>query len=384
MGKESKRLVNFISGKSRILIVAKDITSTDQATKLAFLYLYLKEENIETQIVMESKMYNPALKIMKRNGIKFSRSVLSESYTIAVNYADQKIEKISYDIDEDNSQILFHIYPEEAGFDFKNINYKNIQDHFDGILMFDVEEREDLGSIYSKNQRLFKKAKLMSISSSDLSLYSIVFDILRNSSDGGKKRLLPRIAQLLTDQFVYEENYPIGYSASKKKDKMIAELVALAGTFQVLTDAMENSYRKKSISQTVNLNKLLRIEPYYQEFSDDDEILLTVIDLSELDKKSLDYFEGAVKNEHRLEDLFKIHSPFYAKPETVLNVFMITGLIRSVVLLNSYDCSKYDLNKIKDLLGGRGADRQLLLTMDKLEKENAPEIIANIIKDVYN
>lgn len=368
-----RKLNNFLDKKNKVIIITKPVQSHTDASNIIFLSKKLKEIKKRSELVITGLVKMPALALFKKHEIKINHKINFDSYIIAVNYGDKKIDKISYDIDEKNSQILFHIYPEDGFFDFKNISYENASADFDGAIFYEGQEGEEIANIGAKDKKMLKKLPKLFLRKEDFDISKLV-----------KESLSKNLASILLDEFVYSKNFVDGYEKTKDNTKTLDSLVKMCQTPIALYNSIKNLDRLKSPESINAYNRLISKAPFYQEYSQNKEIFLTIFNVEETETKLAKFFNKLIKNPVRINDFFKFKIPYMTSSETILNILAVTGMDKSIVKMESAYKSRFNLKKVINIIGGSRNSCCATILMDKMSAEQAPEIIANLIKEMYN
>ncbi|PIS23440.1 hypothetical protein COT49_00265 [candidate division WWE3 bacterium CG08_land_8_20_14_0_20_40_13] len=88
----------------------------------------------------------------------------SAELVISFNYRDTPIERVSYSTDD--GVFKMKISPVEKSFDVSKIGYEFMGPRFDLVVTVGAKELGDLGSFFSDNGELFKKAAILNIDTS--------------------------------------------------------------------------------------------------------------------------------------------------------------------------------------------------------------------------
>ncbi len=163
------------------IIITQNIDSSDKALSIISLYRVLSDLKKKVDLVIINELDKEIIKLLKDHNIKYLSSVKPLLYEVWVDYGKTSIKSISYDMDEKNKKLKFIITPGEDGFDFSSVEFKDGGSGYDLTILFDVENPQDLGDIYEKNDYIFRENKVISIGLKHNPIYENALDIIDNN-----------------------------------------------------------------------------------------------------------------------------------------------------------------------------------------------------------
>jgi hypothetical protein len=241
MGYDS--LSELLQNKRRIAVVTKNSDSFAKSSAIAALILYLNElEKSTTTLILEKPEAEEEKALFKKHSIEYIDNIAPRSYVISIDYTQNEIEKITQDTDEEQGKILFYIYPESGEeFNFDNVKFEKQGASFDGVVLFDAANLDELGEFYKKNKSAFKGKSVYSMNI-DSDYCKKVTEVLRYGSDGRENKFNRDTAQLLLTGLVYSSEVERGSDFLDKNYSLVDYLVSLGAS---ISEAIQRTINAK-------------------------------------------------------------------------------------------------------------------------------------------
>ncbi len=172
--------MEIITNSRFVGIFCPEINSADLVTSIVTTVQTLEKIGKKVVVVISKDVdaeFMPKLRMAK---LEISKTLNPHRYMVAIDYAKNGIEKISYDTDEVTKQVKFYITPSQGEFSFDDVVYEAQGDNIDLAILFDANSLRDMGDVYIQNESHLANSKLITISNSPDAIGDVVLAVDHN------------------------------------------------------------------------------------------------------------------------------------------------------------------------------------------------------------
>lgn len=345
---ETKDLFQILTNAQNILILLNKELSFSDIQSLVPLVSAIKSYDKKYQILSIKELSNEMLEFAKSQSLNVINKLKSNEYIVTIDYGNNGIEKIVYDIDKEKGSLVFKIIPTQSGFNFNNVKFSEGGDKFDATISINISNPSELGEFYDVNEYLFRENMHIKYSK----LEEINSFLIDNSSD-----LKPEVIDNLTQGFVNNNNVLEG-SLSTESQNTLAKL----------------------LEQRVDLSKHLQ-KKYYNK----SESHLSIIK---------DSIENMVKNNHIVYSIVKTdfsYSDLQSFGRIPFNIvsgvklaFLFLEVKEGLALIVESNEEPYSANTIAGVYEGTGDVSHATCLLKDITIGDLSKRFWPIIKDLYN
>ncbi len=163
------------------LIILGNNSSFDQQLAASSLFLSLQQQGKRVNLLSPKEIKNPTISGLDQ----LKTEIGNKNLVISFDYVETAVQNVSYHIDEDSNKFYLTIKPQA---DHDPLNKDAIKTEYAGadsdiIIIFGVEELDDLDQLYFGYEALFKDTTILAISKFKPRYESLAIDSSEFSSD---------------------------------------------------------------------------------------------------------------------------------------------------------------------------------------------------------
>ena len=161
--KKSQEVIKKIADSNRIIVCLPEI-SDDNIAFVEGVCEILSDggRKVVDLALSDESSYSLSPKLQNL-GVNIVNKLLVGTYKVIINYGDADIDKVAWDLDEENNQLIYLITTRSGEFDFSNIQYEENASGYDIALLIDVQSYSQLGTLYQQNKKFFKQTPVVAV-----------------------------------------------------------------------------------------------------------------------------------------------------------------------------------------------------------------------------
>ncbi len=153
-----------LTGAKEILIIIRDNPRVDHVASALSLYLSLKDAGKSVFIACATEM---RVEFNRLVGVdKISAQIGNRNLVISFPYVKDSIEKVSYNVDEANFNLVIQPKVGFPSLDSTKVQYSYSGASADLVFIVGAQKLEDLGTFYLNERKLFEQATLINLDAS--------------------------------------------------------------------------------------------------------------------------------------------------------------------------------------------------------------------------
>ncbi len=295
----------------------------------------------------------------------------ARDYILSVNVEKDKLQQLRYEVQ--NNKLKIFITANAGDMKESDIALESSKFRYDLIVVFDLQDLENLGSIYDENPELFYETPVVNIDHSPSNEYfgkinfvdvassstaEIVFNLI---SEIGEKLLDEQIATNLLTGIIYKTDSFQNKNTTPKAFLAAASLVAKGANKQ---DIVRYLYKTKSISTLKLMGKIMSNLKYNSQY----KLGWSIIEENDFAKISTSHenLSSVVKELANSSPEFNLMFLLYKNNNDV------NGIINFAEKLPAEDLAKS--------LGGNIEHKQIIFTSKEASVEATEKYVLNKIK----
>ena len=155
------KAVELLKQSKSILVVLPQNPSLDSVAAALAIYLSVKEANQASQIGCSTPMSVAYNRLFGIN--KIEAKIGSRNLIISFPYAEDSIEKVSYNVEEQKFNLVITSKKGYQPLDSSKVNYSSSGIEAELIVIIGAQKWEDLGNLYIDDQEAFTKSQTINI-----------------------------------------------------------------------------------------------------------------------------------------------------------------------------------------------------------------------------
>lgn len=224
--------IEYVQKADTALVILGPEPTFDQQLAAASLHLLLKKMGKKTSLLGVESIKNPTI-----SGLQdLKTDVGYKNLVISFDYIETAVHNVSYHIDEEQDKFYLTIKPQPGHepLDKDAVQTKYAGADSDLIILFGVDELENLKQLYLGYEELYQNARILTINSSKPNYqgfylnsdeYSSQCELISQLAAGLKIEIEPEVATNLFAGIQYETNNFIDPKASADTFEAVARLL---------------------------------------------------------------------------------------------------------------------------------------------------------------